>query len=116
MLFYSLLFSTIKISYFRYQRLLCRYKYPKHVLPIKKMQIAQDVYTELFKLIIHSLNRKRFTFVNKRIASLIQLKTFEGFRHLFHLPVHGQRSKTNAQTQKKKGYVYKKDLKHSNKK
>ena len=38
-----------------------------------------------------------------QIKNLISLRTSKGIRHTYKLPVNGQRTKTNAQTRKKKG-------------
>ena len=111
MLFYSLLHRYLKLSDYRFHRLLCRYKYPKNALPFNDRSIADDIKMHVFRFFINSINKKRFLFVNTRIRSFIKLKTVKGFCHLFHLPVKGQRSKTNARTQKRKGVAYKKDIK-----
>jgi len=37
-------------------------------------------------------------FVKSNIQRLKDLKTYRGMRHLRHLPVHGQRTKTNSRT------------------
>lgn len=39
-------------------------------------------------------------FQRSNISSLIDIKSYRGFRHLVHLPVRGQRTKTNARTRK----------------
>lgn len=49
-------------------------------------------------LIIESeLHKKKRDFISK----LIKLKSYKGKRHLFNLPVRGQRTRTNASTIKK---------------
>lgn len=40
--------------------------------------------------------------VNNNIERLSFIKAYRGFRHLSKLPVRGQRTRTNAKTQKKK--------------
>lgn len=35
------------------------------------------------------------------ISKLIEIKSYKGVRHIFKLPVRGQRTKTNANTRKK---------------
>jgi len=43
------------------------------------------------------------------ISNLISIRCYKGFRHKDSLPVRGQRTRTNAGTQKKKRYaIYKK--------
>jgi small subunit ribosomal protein S13 len=44
--------------------------------------------------------------INLNIAKLKEAKTYRGFRHKFSLPVRGQRSRSNANTQrsKRKGF------------
>jgi len=41
--------------------------------------------------------------VRSNIKEKMALGTYQGKRHRYHLPVHGQRTKTNAKTQKKRG-------------
>lgn len=41
------------------------------------------------------------THTKKCIKELIEIKTYRGIRHIFNLPVRGQRTKTNARTQKR---------------
>jgi len=61
---------------------------------------------------------KRFIFL--KIKELIDLKTYRGIRHEKDLPVHGQRTRTNANTQRSKRrireYNLRKDEKASKKK
>lgn len=35
------------------------------------------------------------------ISELIELKCYKGIRHVFHLPVRGQRTRTNSRTKKR---------------
>jgi len=45
---------------------------------------------------------KRFT--QTRVKELIYMGAYRGFRHKDHLPVRGQRTRTNAGTQKRKRF------------
>ena len=48
--------------------------------------------------------------VKSNIKNLIFLKNYRGHRHSLGLPVRGQRTKTNAKTQKKLSARYKKPI------
>ena len=39
--------------------------------------------------------------IQERIKRHIKLKSYKGFRHKYKLPVHGQRTHTNAKTRKR---------------
>lgn len=54
-------------------------------------------FIEKFFLIHSKLRTKIYSFIRK----LKVLKSYKGFRHLYSLPVNGQRTKTNARTRKK---------------
>ena len=41
-------------------------------------------------------------YINLRIKRLKDLLTYKGIRHNLNLPVHGQRTRTNANTQRSK--------------
>jgi ribosomal protein S13 len=41
------------------------------------------------------------------ISFFIRLRIIQGIRHLFRLPVRGQRSKTNANTQRHRSFITK---------
>jgi len=43
--------------------------------------------------------------ISLRIKRLIDLKTYKGSRHILNLPVHGQRTRTNANTQRSKRFI-----------
>lgn len=51
------------------------------------------------KFVLGSELKKR---INDDIDRLKRIKCYRGFRHLMSLPTRGQRSKTNAKTQKRK--------------
>ncbi len=55
-------------------------------------------YLENFVISVARINR----YNNLRIKKLQDLLTYKGYRHTFHLPVHGQRTRTNANTQRSK--------------
>jgi small subunit ribosomal protein S13 len=46
-------------------------------------------------------------FVQSRINELISIRAYKGFRHKDYLPVNGQRTRTNAGTQKRKRFKLK---------
>ena len=55
-------------------------------------------YLENFVMSIASISRYK----DLRIKRLIDLNTYKGIRHELFLPVHGQRTRTNANTQRSK--------------
>lgn len=55
-------------------------------------------YLENFVMSIACINR----YTDLRIKKLISLNTYKGIRHELFLPVHGQRTRTNANTQRSK--------------
>lgn len=55
-------------------------------------------YLENFVMSIACINR----YNDLRIKKLIDLNTYKGTRHELFLPVHGQRTRTNANTQRSK--------------
>jgi small subunit ribosomal protein S13 len=55
-------------------------------------------YLENFVMSIACINRYK----DLRIKKLIDLNTYKGIRHELFLPVHGQRTRTNANTQRSK--------------
>lgn len=73
--------------------------YNKSVTLTEKEYIT--LYNFLYNNFIIDLKLKDKKYM--QIKNLISLKTYKGFRHSNRLPVNGQRSKTNAQTRKKKG-------------
>lgn len=62
----------------------------RHLLAIKQYVLKNFLVTS-------DLERKRRGF----IKDLINVKSYRGFRHRLKLPVRGQRTHTNRQTQKK---------------
>jgi ribosomal protein S13 len=60
-----------------------------------------DLYNFLYNNFIIDLKLKDKKYM--QIKNLISLRTSKGIRHTYKLPVNGQRTKTNAQTRKKKG-------------
>ena len=56
---------------------------------------------ELFKSMVLGPRLLQMKFHNIKI--LKSTRSYRGFRHKFKLPVRGQRSRTNAKTQKKRG-------------
>ncbi len=55
-------------------------------------------YLENFVMSIACINR----YSDVRIKRLIDMNTYKGIRHELFLPVHGQRTRTNANTQRSK--------------
>lgn len=64
--------------------------------------LAESEVTRLRQIIDHDLivegDLRRETALN--IKRLIEIGSYRGLRHRRHLPVHGQRTKTNARTRK----------------
>lgn len=65
-------------------------------------------YLESFVLTIAKIDR----YTDLRIKKLIDLNTYKGVRHNLNLPVHGQRTRTNANTQRSKRRKLEELLKH----
>lgn len=55
-------------------------------------------YLEFFIISIARIDR----YISLAIKKLIDLGTYKGMRHKLNLPVHGQRTRTNANTQRSK--------------
>lgn len=60
-------------------------------------EVLDNVRGEIAKLTVEGDLRRE---VNMNIKRLMDLGCFRGLRHRRHLPVRGQRSKTNARTRK----------------
>jgi len=60
----------------------------------------QQLFRESF------VNFELIEYINNRISLKISLKIFSGIRKTFKLPSRGQRTKSNAQTSKKKLFLY----------
>ena len=60
-------------------------------------EVLDNVRGEIAKLTVEGDLRRE---VNMNIKRLMDLGCFRGMRHRRHLPVRGQRSKTNARTRK----------------
>ena len=74
-------------------------------LSIRTNQISEDVLVQVrkyiaenFPLIEGDLRRKRISDIKR----LVDLGCYRGIRHVKKLPVHGQRTHTNARTRKGK--------------
>ena len=63
----------------------------------KKKIMLTHIIKNIFPLIVNKLNF--YVWYNKK--RLLFINSFKGNKHLFKLPVRGQRTKTNAKTVKK---------------
>jgi small subunit ribosomal protein S13 len=63
----------------------------------KKKIVLTHIIKNVFPLIVNKLNF--YVWYNKK--RLLFINSFKGNKHLFKLPVRGQRTKTNAKTVKK---------------
>ena len=88
---------------------------------LKKIQREKEV-NYLFKLVTNYVKRNKLAKIlkteNQFIYKKREIKNFQGIKHINFLPVRGQRSKTNAKTQKSKrpGYKNKKKIKKERRK
>jgi small subunit ribosomal protein S13 len=57
-----------------------------------------SLYLEMFVMSLARIDR----YISLRIKRLKDLSTYRGNRHSLNLPVHGQRTRTNANTQRSK--------------
>jgi len=48
--------------------------------------------------------------ISVNINKLIDHRIYKGMRHMLHLPVRGQRTRTNANTQRSKRYKFDKSV------
>lgn len=77
-------------------------------LNLKHLSLINHWITENNLLINDDL--KKFNYDNKK--KLIRIKCYKGFRHEENLPVRGQRTQTNARTQKRlSGFLEKNTIK-----
>jgi len=53
------------------------------------------------------VERELQEFNHQMIAQLVKIKCYKGIRHIFKLPVRGQRTRTNANTRKKSNLISK---------
>lgn len=67
---------------------------------LNKLRIAQ--LEDLVRVCREEVNTNLQRGVQNDIQSLIQIKNYRGTRHMFGLPTRGQRTRTNAQTSKKR--------------
>lgn len=71
-------------------------------------QIIKNVIRILvksFRLLVEDFRRKRLVLLLKNLKLL---NSYKSIRHFYYLPVRGQRTKNNAQTQKRRRPNYKK--------
>lgn len=84
-------------------RVLNRFGVQKH-LPFGRLdsQVKQSITREIQNLhpIKHPVLNALTEATRTNIKRLKMTRSYKGFRHAMHLPVRGQRSKTNARTQK----------------
>lgn len=84
-------------------KVLNRFGIQKH-LPFGRLdaQVKQSITREIQNLhpIRHPVLNALTEVTRTNIKRLKTIRSYKGFRHAMHLPVRGQRSKTNARTQK----------------
>jgi|688.fasta_scaffold909556_1 small subunit ribosomal protein S13 len=84
-------------------KVLNRFGIQKH-LPFGRLdaQVKQSITREIQNLhpIRHPVLNALTEATRTNIKRLKTIRSYKGFRHAMHLPVRGQRSKTNARTQK----------------
>lgn len=64
-----------------------------------------NVYKPIFLYFKKNLNLKIFSLKLDNVKYLKYIKNYKGFRHIYSLPVRGQRSRTNAKTRKKNNII-----------
>ncbi len=77
---------------------------------IKQKQISKKVFSQLDLRILNNIEKIFFFRIESKlrnhlarnIKAVKNLKNYKSLRHFMKLPVRGQRTKNNAQTQKKK--------------
>lgn len=77
--------------------------WPRAVILKKRTKVRRQLGRLLFRTYVLRLAKEKNGLEKISLFFSNQVRTLRSYRHLFHLPVNGQRSKTNANTQRKKG-------------
>ena len=102
MIFGSILRNINSLSSDQVSRILCGLRVPKHAIIKKQASVLQGMATLFFRSFLYNIKIHKNVKEKQMISLFKQLRGIRGLHHLFHLPVNGQRSHTNARTQKKK--------------
>ena len=101
MIFYSLVYRSFNMNINQYLKLICKLRLPLNSFSNRSFKtVFSNIYCQ--KLFFSFLKKSE---QKKDIDLLMRLKVLRGWYHLFCLPVRGQRSKTNARTQRLKKKV-----------
>lgn len=100
MLLFTLLSCSSKTSLFFFERFVVLSRVSKYVLLKKRSFLIKIVTSFFFKKILQLFGRLKTSF-KSHLLFLLRIKTISGMRHIFNLPVNGQRSKTNANTRRR---------------
>lgn len=103
MLFYTSLARVTSLSDSQFHRLVCELGLPKTTILKKSTQVLWIFSTLLFKNYMYALRFNKTAVSARMVMFFSRMRSLRGLHHLFHLPVNGQRSKTNANTQRRKG-------------
>lgn len=80
---------------------ICRYLNIHHNCSLNDLSEGQISslyhYIEQNYIVQSDLRKRESSHINR----LMSIKSYRGFRHLFNLPVHGQRTHSNAKTQRR---------------
>nr|YP_010021502.1 ribosomal protein S13 [Ulva lacinulata]YP_010021528.1 ribosomal protein S13 [Ulva sp. A AF-2021]QOL10343.1 ribosomal protein S13 [Ulva lacinulata]QOL10369.1 ribosomal protein S13 [Ulva sp. A AF-2021]ULC80546.1 ribosomal protein S13 [Ulva rigida] len=66
---------------------------------LEKLKVNQ--LNKLTRICREEIDTNLIRYIQNDVQRLIQLKHYRGTRHMFNLPVRGQRTRTNGQTSKK---------------
>lgn len=66
---------------------------------LEKLKVSQ--LNKLTRICREEIDTNLIRYIQNDVQRLIQLKHYRGTRHMFNLPVRGQRTRTNGQTSKK---------------
>ena len=82
-----------------YSIILCNYLGISRFLLFKKLNLGH--LKIIYKYIKKKINLNLYELKMNNISVLKKIKNYRGWRHIFFLPVRGQRTHTNAKTRKK---------------
>lgn len=68
---------------------------------VKLTKLTVNQLNRLTRICREEIDSSLIRYIQNDVQLLIQLKHYKGTRHMFGLPVRGQRTRTNAQTSKK---------------
>lgn len=93
---YNLIMSFPGIGFYKTKKILTQLGFPIHTIKQRVKDLSKSYKEKLYKLIVKEVEKS-----SKPKHKLLTIKTYKNYRYIYNLPLRGQRTKTNAQTQKK---------------